>query len=92
MDTIRKHQCSALKTKLLGLTLKYSIFIPFSITKIITLLTTFGCPKFLNLNDIFKSIFLGDSCKQNHLNVYIIYFSVTVFDSLKEIQRIVMFY
>lgn len=33
--TIGKHQCLALQAKLLGLTLKYSIFIPFSITKII---------------------------------------------------------
>lgn len=35
MHTISKHQCSALQTKWLGLTLKYSIFIPFPITKIV---------------------------------------------------------
>lgn len=56
MHMISKHQCSACQTKLLGLTLKNSIFTLFSVTKVIIFPLPFTVPSFQTLRS-FSNLF-----------------------------------
>lgn len=61
MHTISKHQRSACQAKLLGLTLKYSIFTLFSVTKVIISPLPFIVPSFQTLrsfSDLFSVVIL----------------------------------